>query len=373
MSSFRGVCIALVLLALLGLGASAQNYSIRVQYNTNIRAQPSLSGQRLETVAAGTVLEVLAEFNKWLKVNRGGDAWMAGWVSHERVAGGQPSAAVDNCCGIDRQCQQDSEWVAGYWAFQRGQCQASVATAPTNASQPSAGIVSDNCCGIDRQCRTDDEWTAGYWAFQRGQCGAASQPAASTGNCCDSGWNCGREHDWIYGAWAARHNRCFPRPDSLPPQPFGPYANHGHVAIIELTPGFATMVNDGFELLRTETPIYYSYVVNAVTQVREVHCCGSGVYGASGIVDYHHGPFSATKRYKRQDAYTTAELLVHEACHVYQDREGRGVGGEHGWLNEYECQLFTLDSAMRLGGVSQNIYGWRAFLADPMNRAHWWW
>ena len=372
MNKRLGCIILTALLLLPGLGASAQTYSIRLQFNTNIRAEPSLSGQRLETAPAGTVLQVLAEFNKWLKVNRGGEAWMASWVSHERVAAARP-AATDNCCGIDRQCHQEQDWIDGYFAFQRGECgapvQSSQSPAPA-ATNTSAAI--DNCCFVDRQCQSDHEWTEGYWAFQRGQCGAPNQ-ASPAGNCCDTGWRCAREHEWIYGHWAARHNRCFARPNALPAQPFGPYANHGHIHIGELTPGFATMVNDGFELLRAKTPIYYAYVVNAVNQVREIHCCRSGVYGASGIVDYHHGPFSATKPYKRQDAYTTAELLVHEACHVYQDREGRGVGGEHGWLNEYECQLFTLDSARRMGGVSQNIDAWHAFLNDPMNRAHWWW
>ena len=68
-----------------------------------------------------------------------------------------------------------------------------------------------------------------------------------------------------------------------------------------------------------------------------------------------------------------AEFLVHEACHVYQDREGRGVGGDIGWLNEYECELYTMDAALAMGGVSQNIPGRRPFLANPMNRALWWW
>ena len=68
-----------------------------------------------------------------------------------------------------------------------------------------------------------------------------------------------------------------------------------------------------------------------------------------------------------------AEFLIHESCRVYQDREGQGVGGGISWLNEYECELYARDAAMLMGGVSLNIPSKAIFLADPMNRALWWW
>ena len=361
----------IALLASLGFTAAAQSFSIRVEFNTNIRAQPSLDGARLETVPAGTVLEVLQQFNRWFRINRGDAAWMAAWVAHERVEGAQP--LTDNCCGIDRQCQLEHEWTDGYWAFQNGQCQAPASASQPSAPQPAvASQVSDNCCGIDRQCHSEHEWVDGYWAYRRGQCGAPSQSQVGIGNCCDSGWSCTREHELIYGGWAAQHNRCFPTPYSPPQQSFGPYVGQGHIRITELTPGFTSMVNAGFELLRIHAPHWYAYVTNAITEVRECHNCSSGVFGASGITTYHHAPHSV-RPYIRQDDYTMAEFLVHEACHVYQDREGRGVGGDISWLNEYECELYAQDAAMLMGGVSQNIGPSSVFLNDPMNRALWWW
>ena len=374
MSLRRKTVITVALLALLCIGASAQSYSVRVKFNTNIRAKPSLSGARLETVRAGTVLQVLDEFNKWFKVNRGGGAWMASWVAHDRVAG-QPAAAADainNCCFVDRQCQRDSQWVDGYYAFQRGECQAPASARQTEAPAPtSSSPAVNNCCFVDRQCQSDREWTDGYYAYQRGQCGPVSQ-AQARGNCCDSGWSCQREHEFIYGAWAAQHNRCFPTPDSPARQSYGPHNSQGHIRITELTPGFTTMVNAGFTLLRNYSPHWYNYVVNAITEYRERHCCGTGVYGASGVVVYHHAPHSV-RPYIRQDDYTMAENMVHEACHVYQDRQGRGVGGDLSWVNEYECELYAQDFAMAMGGISQNIGPDSVFLNDPMNRALWWW
>ena len=365
----------IMLLAALGFTAAAQTYSIRVEFNTNIRTEPSLNGARLETVPAGTIMEVLQEYNRWLRVNRGGEAWMASWVSHERVETPAGTAElIDNCCGVDRQCHADHEWEAGYWAFQNGECQAPVTSVQSQAPQQQpASQASDNCCGIDRQCATDQEWIDGYWAYQNRLCGAAAEVKQSgVDNCCSTGWSCQREHEFIYGHWAAQHNRCFPTPGSPPPLSYGSYIDQGHIRITELTPGFTTMVNAGFELLRTHTPQWYNYVVNAILEYRETHCCGTGVYGASGIVVYHHAPHSV-RPYIRQDDYTMAENMVHEACHVYQDREGRGVGGALSWLNEYECELYARDAAFGMGGVSLNIGPDSVFLNDPMNRALWWW
>lgn len=368
--------IVIIILFTLGHTAGAQTYRIRVEFNTNIRAQPSLDAARLETAPAGTILEVLGQSNRWLRVNRGDEAWMAAWVTHERIEG-QPAAEgnIDNCCFVDLQCSTNQEWVNGYWAFQNGQCQAPASASQPSAPEPTAASqVSDNCCGINRQCHSEQEWVDGYWAYQRGQCGAPSQIQSGIGNCCDSGWNCTREHEFIYGGWSAQHNRCFQTPNSLPPQSFGPYVDHGHIRIVELSPGFGGMVNTGFELLRTRAPQWYSYVNNAITEVQERHCCGTGVFGALGVIVYHHAPQSI-RPYIRRDDYTMAGTLVHEACHVYQAREGRGIGGDLSWTNEYECELYAWDAARLMGGptapsASPNNAD---FMNDPLNRAHWWW
>ncbi len=383
------IIIVIALLALLSLGVVAQSYSIRVNVNANIRAQPSLDGAWIETAPAGTILEVTSEFNRWLRINRGGEAWMASWVSHERIEtpASQPAAAVgvniDNCCQVDRQCHSDLDWIGGWHAYQNGECQAPSGSTQASAPQPAASSqVSDNCCGIDRQCASDQDWINGYHAYQNGQCGALASGGyaapvsipAGAGNCCQVGWACGAEHEWIFGQWAFQHNRCSPSKRLPPFPPAGPYSHHGHIRIIELSAGFTDYVNRGFELLRAHVPHYYRYVVNAISEVRECHNCGSGVEGATGKTSFHHGPFSPAKPLKDpQDIYTMAEFLVHEACHVYQYHEGRGVGGDNGWLNEYECQLFTLDFMNLIGGRSWNIDGLREFLNDPMNRALWWW
>ncbi|MDE2775486.1 MAG: SH3 domain-containing protein [Chloroflexota bacterium] len=333
------IIIWIALTAILCLTANAQSFSIRVRYNTNIRVQPSLDAAPLESVPAGTVLNVISEIDRWFKVDRSGEAWMASWVSHERVAApaAQPAATsvnIDNCCNVDRHCQSDHEWEAGYWAFQNGQC-----------SAPASG---------------------GYHA-------PVSIPAGAD-NCCETGWSCNREHEWVYGHWAFQHNRCFPTPNSLPPQSFGPYNDHGHIRIVELTPGFRGMFNTAFELLRTHAPQWYNYVNNVITEVQERHCCGAGVYSTSGVIVFHHEPHSV-RPYIRRDDYTVAETLVHEACHVYQDREGRALDGELAWFNEYECELYAWDSARLMGGPtapSANPNNAR-FMNDPMNRALWWW
>ena len=376
MPKFTKPILAIALLAALCVAVSAQSYSVRVTFNTNIRAQPSLDAARLETVPGGTVLEVLDESNRWFRVNRGSASWMANWVPYERVEA-MSVAAADNCCGIDRQCQRDQEWIDGYWAFQNGHCQTPETSTQVSEPAPAAAAqpVTDNCCGVDRACQSEQEWVDGFWAFQNGQCAGGSQTnqyASGGANCCDTGWDCQREHDYVYGGWAAQHNRCFPTPYRLPFQSFGPHVDHGHIRITELSPGFTTMVNRGFTLLREHAPNWYAYVNNALTEVRERHCCGTGVYGASGVVVYHHAPHSI-RPYILRDDYTMAGTLVHEACHVYQAREGRGVGGDLSWVNEYECELYAWDAAALMGGPTATNPNNVNFHNDPMNRDYWWW
>ncbi len=116
----------------------AQEYYIQTNHNTNLRVLHSTNSGIVETVTRGTVLHVIGEFNRWLKINRNGnEVWMASWVSHTRVEGNQqaqPASQIDNCCHVDRQCNTNQEWVDGYWAFQNNECivpsQSSATTAP---------------------------------------------------------------------------------------------------------------------------------------------------------------------------------------------------------------------------------------------------
>ncbi len=124
--------------------ASAQNYSVRTNFNTNLRATFSLQGSILETVPSGTTLLVVGNQSRWLRISRNGvEVWMANWVSHTRVAGGeqtqspsQTSSNIDNCCFVDRLCSSDSEWNDGYFAYENGQCTAPSQTQTRTSSQP---------------------------------------------------------------------------------------------------------------------------------------------------------------------------------------------------------------------------------------------
>lgn len=127
--------------------ALAQEYQIRTDANINLRNTFSLDGAVVETVPSGSILQVVGQFNRWLKINRNGNTlWMADWVSYSRVAkgeGGQTltQSQIDNCCFVDRQCTVDAEWVSGYWAFQNGQCAAPGQTRQSTSLQPTSAVV----------------------------------------------------------------------------------------------------------------------------------------------------------------------------------------------------------------------------------------
>ncbi len=113
------------LLAILVLRvASAQSYQIRVNYTTNLRAAYSLEAARVETVPAGTILQVAGRHNRWLRISRNNsEVWMASWVAHTRVEDQQTAPSdIDNCCQVNQHCATDEEWRRGWAAFKHYQC-----------------------------------------------------------------------------------------------------------------------------------------------------------------------------------------------------------------------------------------------------------
>ncbi|MCY4146670.1 MAG: SH3 domain-containing protein [Chloroflexi bacterium] len=136
---------ALLVLSVLFMGgASAQEYSIRVNRGLNLRAAPSLNADITDTVTSGSILQVVGKTNRWLQINRNGrQVWLADWVNFSRVDSSQPATPIDNCCFVDRQCQSEAEWEAGYWAFQNKQCAAPSQPKPaTSANAPSGSSPS---------------------------------------------------------------------------------------------------------------------------------------------------------------------------------------------------------------------------------------
>ena len=229
--------------------ASAQSYSIRVEFNTNLREEHSLDSHVVESAPAGSILQVVDSFNRWLKINRSGrEVWMASWVSHSRVAesgqtASQPAsnvpAQVDNCCFVDRQCHSAQDWENGYWAYQNGQCAAPAQPQPQIPAQPVSSVPAqvDNCCFVDRQCNTDADWAEGYHAFQDNQCAApagsqpqtSAQPVSSVpaqvDNCCFVDRQCNTAADWENGFYAFRDNQCAAPAGSQPQTSAQPVSN----------------------------------------------------------------------------------------------------------------------------------------------------
>jgi len=146
-----------------------------------------------------------------------------------------PTASqINNCCGVDRQCDTDEQWISGYWAFQNNECAAPSQQQQSSSSQsqsqpqpaPAATDDIDNCCFVDRQCMTEAEWVNGYNAFQNNQCAAPSQQRQSTAastqsqtgasqdvdNCCFIGWQCASNAEWTSGYFAFQHDQCASSP-----------------------------------------------------------------------------------------------------------------------------------------------------------------
>ncbi|MCY3833819.1 MAG: SH3 domain-containing protein [Chloroflexi bacterium] len=315
---------------LLGV-ASAQEYAIRANRGLNLRVAPSLNADIADTVSSGSTLQVVGKLNRWLKIYRNGrDVWLADWVDYSRVESSEPTgsqpptAPIDNCCHVDRQCQSDQQWVDGYWAYQNGQCAAPAqpaASAPANV---------DNCCFLDRQCQSNQEWIAGYQAFQRGQC--APPVPATGGNCCSLGWHCPTEVERAQGYWTYQINQCAGLPQT------SGIALTGPVPRIEGSGRFRQHIEATLRFMKSVAPAWYNYVITGLDSIVEepVHvepyrdgqtttCWAFANYRErkaavqtcfmSWIIR-HNGPAEF-------DQLSTAGALGHEACHIHTHEEGK--------------------------------------------------
>lgn len=284
--------------------ASAQPYHIRVTHNSNLRAEYSLQSGIVETAPAGSVLNVIGRFNRWLKINRNGrDLWLADWIAYTRVdsadaAESQPqSPLIDNCCFVDRQCDTDADWVSGYWDFQRNQCPAPSATSVTPAqatasSPPSLPPGADNCCQASgAACSSDEDWIRGYLGFQVGQC---KHPAV----------------------------------------------------VIDGSPRFVARVEAALDMLKTGAPYWYQYTIGELKHIRETP---EGVLGVHTEIRSFALPPSHTYLWNDADVESAvvwlAGVLVHEACHVYRQKAGYPYGTElERFREEVVCQAIQIEA-----------------------------
>ena len=356
-------CIAiLIALCMLVVLASAQPYSIRANRGLNLRAEPSRTASIAETIHSGTVLQVVGEFNRWLKIDRNGrEVWLADWVDFSRVDGiapppspalPAPTGPIDNCCYVDRQCHSELDWMAGWHAFQNGQCAAPAPPQPATPAQPVASAPAnvDNCCLVDRQCSSDQEWMAGWHAYRHGKCPVFAPHLASaraTGaNCCDSGWKCQTDEDRVRGHWAYLLNhQCAP---SLP-QTSG-ITLTGPVPRIEGSDRFVQHIIASLKLLKGVDPAWYNYVITGMDVIVEEH--GTRTQGHCTALAYNRGRRVTVESCwidfdsrllgvaVVNDRISTAAMLSHEACHIHTHEDGRYFATQAD--EEEECNVFGL-------------------------------
>ena len=112
--------LLIVSLAMCGV-ALAEGYSIRLDWQTNLRTGPGLTNAVNEVAPAGAILRVIGARDNWLEIERNGKAlWMADWVGFTRLEDEQ--TPVDNCCFLGWRCAGDADWARGYYAFRDQLC-----------------------------------------------------------------------------------------------------------------------------------------------------------------------------------------------------------------------------------------------------------
>ena len=309
--------------------ASAQDYQIRTDARVNLRAAYSLEGEIVEAVPAGTILQVVGTFNRWLKINRNGnELWLADWVGFTRVTDGgqtqsrtdtQTQSQIDNCCFVDRQCHSDAEWTSGYWAFQNNQCAAPLQSRLQISSQPaniSTGTI-DNCCFLDWQCNSDEEWARGYIAFQIDHCDV---PAG---------------------------------------------------LIIEGPENFLARVKETLRFLENRSPAWYAYALSGLDKIRLVEGEGPNVSSIRARTrTWRMSPDRFFNRIGEGGIISLASSMVHEACHVYRYQSGVKSGGYEG---EKACLQVQIEATATFDDGGGLVAGLRHVLENIDNPEYQWW
>jgi len=308
---------ATLVLFLFYSAVSAQNYSIRVSFHTNLRATPSLQAPIVELALAGTTLNVVGSDNSWLRISRnGGEVFMADWVSHSRVQASAPTQThntsnIDNCCFVDRQCATDQEWTDGYWAFQNDQCAAPAQT--QTETQPTTSQV-DNCCYLHWNCSSDDDWLAGFHAFRSNQC------------------------------------------------------VHRGLAI-EGSAAFVAKIEQALDILKRRAPGWYDYSIRGLNKIKEVSASvHTGVHVAGRTSNI--SPIHTVDRPGDRTAAWLAGIIVHEACHVHQFDAGLAYSHLEG---ERACLEVQIEALSLIYPNAQDPFGLRVVLENIDNPEYQWW
>ena len=291
---------------------SAQEYSVRVTYNTNVRASYSLQARILGTAQAGSTLGVTGSRGDWLKINwQGREAWLADWVPMTRVESAANSPDVDNCCFVDRQCSTDQDWVDGYWAYQNNLCGAPPQTAEISSQQP------------------------------------VSETPATVNNCCFTGWQCHNDQDWLSGFYAFQENRC----------------EHRGLAI-EGSDYFVAGIEAALDLLKNKSSYWYQYAITGLDRIKENS--GSGILGRT---------FNLTIEHVHAGATWLAGVIVHDACHVHRTDAGlfRYETPRQKLFEEKLCLELQLDALAVLLPGDPDPFGLYTTLVNIEDPSYQWW
>ncbi|MCY3833133.1 MAG: hypothetical protein OXG85_08945 [Chloroflexi bacterium] len=304
------------------------------------------------------------------------------------------TAQVDNCCNVNRQCNNDADWTQGYYDFQNGQC---AAPAPSGATtQTSASSQIDNCCFAGWQCNNDQDWVNGYHAYQNGQCaapaptqsGSPAQTSASsqTDNCCQAGWQCNSEQDWSNGYYAYRENQCHKTPEV-----YGAYSccelgwncgfdfdfihawwwyehHDGQCSqplqeivdgvIIEGSAEFIAQHKAAMQMLKNRAPEWHAYTIAIILKIRESReKPGYGTLHKSMNLPVWHSV-----------AYAAA-IIVHETCHVHRSYAYVHTHEYENIAEEPICDQVAIDSLQQF---SPGTYYPRGRIDEYYRNGHTW-
>ena len=397
--------------------ASAQAYFIRVESRNNLRSCAGFDCRVVETAPVGTVLEVVGEYNRWLKINRNGEeVWMANWIDYSRVDPSQskhPGVIIEGSAGFTAQMEaaldvlkdRTPHWydyvdiglnkivqilqkdhrgvdvVARTFYLDYGDDPPVRSTAERHTIVTAGTLVHDACHVHRIQDAGFPYGTNAEKIREERACVEVQLEALEAMDIYNEALGTRQWYQEIienienpeYWWWADDdESRIETDEQTSPPASVDPSQSKHPGVAIEGSAGFIAQMEAALDMLKDRTPQWYDYVDIGLNKIVQTESnLGVDVGARTFYLTYSDDPPAGYTA--EQHTIVTASEFVHEACHVHRYEAGIN---EEAYIEEGACVEVQLEAleAMDIYNKALATRQWyQEIIENIENPEYWWW
>ena len=396
--------------------ASAQTYFIRAEGRNNLRSCAGFNCRVVETAPVGTVLEVVGEFNRWLKINRNGEeVWMANWIDYTRVDPSQskhPGVIIEGSAGFTAQMEaaldvlkdRTPHWydyvdiglnkivqrlnvgpgvnvVARTFYLDYGDDPPVRSTAERHTIATAAILVHEACHVHRIQDAGFPYGTNAEIIREERACVEVQLEALEAMDIYNKALGA---RQWLreiienienpeYWWWADDDESCIETDEQTsPPASVDPSQSKHPGVAIEGSAGFIAQMEASLDVLKDRAPQWYDYAISGLDKIVQRLNVGPCVNVGTRTFSLNSGDDPPAESTADWRTIVTASEFVHEACHVHRYEAGINV---EAYIEEGSCAEVQLEVIEALDPFDRTGYGsWLRYLIENIeNPEYWWW